>query len=140
MPLCADVAAAMAGYGFERILALPALPGHNRTEHDYATVVVTGSGERWSLRSPGTGFSLVARAWVRDGLTRCYSLGWGLAADGRSTGLLLAQAFESDPAEARDLGRRVARELGPAATWSVDELWGRACLRIAAEVRDGRDG
>jgi len=128
--------------GFERILAIPALPSTNNTGHGYEVRIITDSGESWSLRSVGVEFSLVTRAWLRSGMTRCYSLGWGLTSGGQTGCLLLAQAFESDVLSATHLGddlREALRSLSRQVTWTVSELWGRSCLRIAAEVREPYD-
>lgn len=130
---------AMRQRDFERILAVPALPSTNNTRHGYAICIITDSGESWTLRSVGLQFSLVTRAWLRSGMTRCYSLGWGLTPYGPTGYLLLAQAFESDALSATDLGddlREALQPLSRQVTWAVSELWGRSCLRIAAEVRE----
>lgn len=132
----------MSDQGFERILAIPALPSGNSTDHGYEVTVVTRSAERWSIRSAGTGFSLVSRSWLRCGMTRCYSIGWGLTRRGETPGLLLAQAFEADDARAGRLGQQLADMLQPMATeltWAVSELWGRSCLRLAADMGAVRD-
>jgi hypothetical protein len=132
----------MGGRGFERILAIPAVPSGNNTGHRYVTSIVTDSGEDWSLRSMGMGFSLVTRSWLRSGMTRCYSLGWGLTAHGQTGCLLLAQAFELDVLRATRLGGDLGEALRPLSsqvTWAVSELWGRQCLRMAAEVRETCD-
>jgi hypothetical protein len=138
MPPSAEPATRLlAEWGFERILDLPALPAANRTEHGYATAIDTAAGENWSLRSFGTEFCLVARPWLRAGLSRCYSLGWGLTAAGQSNALLLAQAFEPDEASAAQLGDQLETCLGPFATqlvWLVSRLWERPCLRFAADL------
>lgn len=132
----------MAEAGFERILALPALPAANCTEHGYATAIVTDAGDNWSLRSFGMQFSLVARSWLRSGMSRCYSLGWGLAAVGPTAALLLAQAFENDEATALELGSQLEVELRPIAaqlSWHVSAVWGQPCLRLAADIARSRN-
>jgi len=138
MPQSAERAlSVLAERGFERILAVPALPAANCTEHSYATAIITDGGDNWSVRSFGTQFSLVARDWLRSGMTRCYSVGWGLAATGPTAALLLAQAFESDETTAIQLGAQLETVLRPTAeqlAWQVSEVWGRPCLRLAADI------
>ncbi|MBF9132210.1 hypothetical protein I0C86_25140 [Plantactinospora sp. S1510] len=127
------------GYAFERLLALPALPADNATDHQYATKVTTDSGESWSLRSMSTCFSLVARPWLRFGLTRCYSLGWGLVNGRQTHRLVLAQAFGTDQEALDDLATGLTEALrGTVSGFECDVtgLWDRWCLRLAAEVAD----
>jgi hypothetical protein len=135
--------------GFERILDVPAVPADGRGRIRYrhqAEVLRTGGGadaepygELWSLRSFGTEFDLLLRHWLRSGLTRCYSLGWGLRDGEQVEDLLLIQAVGH-----QDSMRRMAEVLAPSDAsclhwaWDIGEFHGLPCLRAAA-VACGRD-
>lgn len=131
---------------FEKISDIPAVPTDGRGRIHYAdhTWLVRAAGdpseaegsphrEPWSLRSFGTNFDLLLRQWPRLGMSRCYSLGWGLYDGEQRPDLLLIQAVGS----ASDVSR-LADALAPSDTssvrWAVSlgEFQGYPSLRAAA--------
>lgn len=147
-PTLRPMLAALRRAGFERILDIPAVPAGGRGRIRYrhqAEVLRTGDagaephGELWSLRSFGTDFDLLLRHWLRSGLTRCYSLGWGLRDGEQVDDLLLVQAVGAE-----DALRHTARTLAPSDegrlhwAWDIGDFHGLPCLRAAA-VAAGRD-
>lgn len=142
-PLSDPVAATvqlMSAHRFERILDMPAFPTGRGGLCYPAVVNVDRDGRDWHVRANGTEFSIISRSWLRAGIQRCYSLGWGLTAAGQTDRLLMAQCFDPDPAV---LGGLTA-ELGSLAVETDQQLGdvlGRICLRLVAVLRPagGRD-
>jgi hypothetical protein len=133
--VAAEAVVVMRHYQFERMLDVPAVPMPNGADviYDVAVVADPGGG-RWFLRSYGTGFNILAHRWVRAGISRCYSVGWGLVGDRQSSRLLLGQAF--DP-QADLLGSRISEALRPLTDriiLATSVVFGRSCLRLAAEL------
>ncbi|MDG4765260.1 hypothetical protein O7632_14310 [Solwaraspora sp. WMMD406] len=153
MPPSADlsggavVVQAMRRYGFERLLDLPALPvgGADPLRYGHHAPARHGRGG-WQLRGVGTEFDLLRPGWLRIGLTRGYSLGWGLGGDGSGSTVLLAQAVDPTSGHttnetAADGLARLGQELetvlaghGVAGVWTVGAFRRLACLRFAADL------
>lgn len=135
MLLSAEVAGAMSALGFERIIDVPASPADSRGRIRYDLSVTTCErAEEWYLRSYGTEFDIMLTTWPRAGLTRCYSLGWGVAGSEQQVGLLLAQAI-GPPGELAQLRQRLTGQLGdrvPQFTSRIGQFSSHHCLRIAA--------
>ncbi|MFD8248518.1 hypothetical protein [Nocardia sp. NPDC059691] len=122
----------LAAHGFERILDVPAVPTGNRSGVRLPMQVKTNSGT-WQLRAFGTDFSLISRPWLRVGMFRCYSMGWGFVDERSNADLLLAEAFLAEQEQAEQLGRRLCFELSPLRSrWQVDRKWNLHRLRLAA--------
>lgn len=101
------VMSALDTLGFERLLALPAVPVNNPRRMRYPVSVTTSvDDEQWYVRSFGTEFDLVDPA-KRGSLGRWYSLGWGLADDLQVAELLLVHAGEADAAGLSVLAERL---------------------------------
>ncbi|MDT0266829.1 hypothetical protein RM844_11055 [Streptomyces sp. DSM 44915] len=136
---------------FERVGEVPAVPadGRGRVRYPHRTEVVRAlgdaeagqRGEPWSLRSFGTDFDLLLRGWPRLGMSRVYSLGWGLASGAQHQRLLLVQAV-GDAAELAGLARAVAPPADAPVRWAaaVGDFHGRPCLRAAAVPATGGPG
>jgi hypothetical protein len=132
------VVGALRVHDFERLLDVPALPVHNEVGARYSMTARTDQAELWHVRSTGLDFSIVARPWVRAGMTRCYTLGWGATGSGDTDRLLLAQAFEAGTPAAHRLAGSLREALEPAVRqgeWHVNAERGTACLRMWAVVK-----
>ncbi|WP_329057957.1 hypothetical protein [Amycolatopsis sp. NBC_01480] len=83
--------------GFERLLALPAVPAGNPRRMRYPVTVSTSVDDgQWYVRSFGTDFDLVDPT-RRGTLGRWYSLGWGVVDDLQVAELLMVHAGEAGP-------------------------------------------
>jgi hypothetical protein len=140
-----DIAtSALAAAHFERILDVPYLPANNQQRVYYPLSVDTGQSlGRWYLRVAGLDFTIVNRSWVRAGMRRCYSLGWGGTDRGQIPHLLLAQAFSATETDAHTTCELMVDQLAPVSdrlSSRVDEQWGWHCVRLCAELRSTRPG
>ncbi|MEC3978042.1 hypothetical protein [Amycolatopsis sp. H20-H5] len=106
-----SVLSALDTLGFERLLALPAVPVNNPRRMRYPVSVTTSvDDEQWYVRSFGTGFDLVDPI-RRGSLGRWYSLGWGLVDDLQAAELLMVHAGETDAGGLPSLAEGLAVEI-----------------------------
>jgi hypothetical protein len=111
--------------GFERLLALPAVPVSNPRGMRYPVSVTTSVDDgQWYVRSFGTGFDLVDPD-RRGTLGRWYSLGWGVVDDVQAAELLMVHAGEG--------GSEILSRLDT-------ELDAHGATRSERSVRQGRWG
>jgi hypothetical protein len=129
--------ATMRQYGIERIQEVPAVPAAGGL-HYARSVRLEPDGEPWYLRSFGTDFRLIPRAWLRHGPRRCWSVGCDLdERDERDGGLLLVQALTTLPEEADALAQALTEELAPLServAARTGEDWQRCCCWISARI------
>jgi hypothetical protein len=131
-----EVAGVMRRHGLEEILEVPAVPATSGLRYPRAVRLDPGN-EPWYLRSFGTDFQIVPVGWLRRGPRRCYSVGRDLDEAGERGGLVLAQAFTADLADAEALAGTLERELRDLAE-TVAVRWGHAgqlpCCWVAARI------
>jgi hypothetical protein len=149
MPLFDDEVSACAARllgesGFMRLLAVPAFPVGSPQGFRYPLRTKASDGNEWYLRSWGTDFQIVSRAWLRRGRTASFSLGWAVLPEGQTDRLLMIEAFETDGPAMAERRERALDGLEPYVRRSAvaeSDRWGRTTLRIAALLRsDPRNG
>ncbi|MBP5862125.1 hypothetical protein QBA57_17435 [Streptomyces scabiei] len=124
--------------GFTRLLAVPSFPAGSPEGFHYPLRTEMSDGSEWYLRSWGTDFRTVSRAWLRGGLTAAFSLGWAVLPEGQTDRLLIIEAFGTDGSATDALRKRALGLVEPYACRSAvaeSEQWGRVRLRIAALLR-----
>jgi hypothetical protein len=116
VPPFAEALTALRDRGFERLLDIPAVPGD----------------DGWKIRRHDTGFRLLTPKWRRAGLSRVYSLGWGLTPSGLQGTVLLVEAHGVPVEDTDALTVELIRwfgELGHARTGGTWRLAASAGLR-----------
>ncbi|QFQ99464.1 hypothetical protein F9278_28655 [Streptomyces phaeolivaceus] len=143
MPLLDDevsacVARLLGENGFTRLLAVPSFPVGSPQGFHYPLRTEMSDGSEWYLRSWGTDFRTVSRAWLRGGLTAAFSLGWAVLPEGQTDRLLMIEAFGTDASAADSLQKRALGLVEPYTCRSAvaeSEQWDHVRLRIAALLR-----
>lgn len=143
MPPCAEMALArvaelMRRHGFEQLLAVPAVPAHGvESAHYDLRVQVTPTDEEWCLRSFGTTFCILPASMERDGINRCYSVGWGMVDRRATPRLLLVEAHLDSRHEAQLLGQAIESELQTFSSrvgWDMRHSGRHWALYLAADM------
>jgi hypothetical protein len=93
--------AVLAANGFERLLAVPALPWAGSGAPGYGDPLrLAPDRSQWTLSSDELQFTLIKQSWVRAGLLRVFSIGWGLSGGVQHGGVLLGEALLESQGEA----------------------------------------